>query len=130
MSTSVLWLRRDLRLGDSPALLAAREAADAVLPVFVVDNVLGRPAGAPRLAFLYGCLRELHERTDGRLRVLHGRPATVLPRVVRDTGATSVHISSDHAPYGRQRDEPSGKARVEGVRDAPVVAPVDLFPHG
>src|SRR3954449_8118964 len=88
VTTSILWFRRDLRLADHPALLAARDAADEVLPVFVLDDALRRPAGAPRLAFLYGCLRELHERTDGRLRVLHGRPETVLPRIARDTGAS------------------------------------------
>src|SRR4051794_1281101 len=118
MSTSVLWLRRDLRLADHPALLAARDAADDVIPVFVLDDVLRRPSGAPRLAFLYGCLRDLHERTAGRLRILHGTPGTVLPRAVHDSGATSVHISSDHGPYGRARDE-----RVrQALRDVPLVA--------
>ncbi|MFP5218823.1 MAG: cryptochrome/photolyase family protein [Actinomycetes bacterium] len=105
MTTSVLWLRRDLRLADSPALLAARDAGDHVVPLFVLDDALRRPLGPVRLAFLYRCLRELEERTDGALRVVTGRPEDVVPRVVRDTGATSVHVSSDHAPYGRQRDE-------------------------
>ena len=118
MSLSVLWLRRDLRLADSPALLAARDAGNEVVPLFVLDDVLRRPAGAPRLAFLHGCLRDLHERTDGRLRVLSGRPETVLPRVIRETGATSVHIGSDHGPYGRERDE-----RVrQALGDVPLVA--------
>ncbi len=105
MTTSVLWFRRDLRLGDFPALLAARDAADEVVPLFVLDDALRGPSGAPRLAFLYRCLRDLQERTDGRLRVLTGRPEQVLPRVVADAGATSVHVSSDHGPYGRERDE-------------------------
>jgi len=105
MTTSVLWLRRDLRLGDSPALLAAADAADQVLPLFVLDDALRVPSGAPRLAFLYRCLRELEERTGGALRVLVGRPEQVVPRVARDVGAATVHISSDHAPYGRGRDE-------------------------
>ena len=117
MTTSVLWLRRDLRLADAPALLAARDAADEVLPLFVLDDVLRGTSGAPRLAFLYGCLRELEERTDGRLRLLTGRPEDVVPRVVRETGATSVHVSSDHAPYGRERD-----ARVEeALGEVPLV---------
>jgi len=117
VTTSVLWLRRDLRLADAPALLAARDAADDVLPLFVLDDALRGPSGAPRLAFLYGCLRELTERTDGRLRVLTGRPEDVVPRVAREVGATGVHISSDHAPYGRGRDE-----RVEAALDVPLVA--------
>ncbi|MCU1693543.1 MAG: phr [Frankiales bacterium] len=105
MTVSVLWLRRDLRLADLPALHAALDASDEVLPLFVLDDALRGPSGAPRLAFLYGCLREVEERTGGRLRVLTGRPEEVVPGVVRQVGATGVHISSDHAPYGRARDE-------------------------
>ena len=118
MTTAVLWFRRDLRLADHPALLAARDEADEVLPLFVLDDVLRGTSGAPRLAFLYRCLRELEERTDGRLRVLTGRPEDVVPRVARDVGATGVHVSSDHAPYGRARDE-----RVRAaLGDVPLVA--------
>ena len=105
MTTAVLWFRRDLRLSDHPALLAAATEADEVLPLFVLDDALRGPSGAPRLAFLYRCLRELQDRTDGRLRVVTGRPEQVVPRVAREVEATAVHISSDHAPYGRARDE-------------------------
>ncbi|MDQ3611801.1 MAG: DNA photolyase family protein [Actinomycetota bacterium] len=118
MTTSVLWLRRDLRLADHPALLAAREAADAVLPLFVLDDALLGPAGAPRRAFLFRCLRELEERTGGTLRVASGRPEVVLPQVVRQAGATSVHLSSDHGPYGRRRDA----AVADALGDVPLEA--------
>jgi deoxyribodipyrimidine photo-lyase len=120
MTTSVLWFRRDLRLGDHPALLAARDAADAVLPLFVLDDALRRPSGAPRLAFLHRCLREVQERTGGALRVLSGRPEEVVARVAHDVAATSVHISSDHAPYGRGRDQ----------RVAAALGPVPLVATG
>ncbi|MCA1722402.1 MAG: DNA photolyase family protein [Actinobacteria bacterium] len=116
MPVHVLWFRRDLRLADSPALLAAVEAGDHVLPLFVLDDTLRRPSGAPRLAFLYGCLRELEERTG--LRVLTGRPEDVVPRVVREVGAAAVHISSDHGPYGRERD----RRVAEALGDVPLVA--------
>ena len=51
-SRAVVWFRRDLRVADHPALLAALDAADQVVPTFVVDRTLlgGRPAaptGAP-----------------------------------------------------------------------------------
>ena len=118
VTVSVLWLRRDLRLADAPALLAACDAADEVLPLFVLDDALRGPSGAPRLAFLYRCLRELEERTDGRLRLLTGRPEEVVPHVAREVQATSVHVSSDHAPYGRARDERVAAA----LGDVPLVA--------
>lgn len=118
MTTAVLWFRRDLRLADHPALLAARDEADDVLPLFVLDDVLRGSSGAPRLAFLYRCLRELEERTDGRLRVLHGRPEEVVPRVAQEVAATGVHVSSDFGPYGRERD---ARVRV-ALGDVPLVA--------
>ena len=122
MTVSVLWLRRDLRLSDLPSLGAAAEAADEVLPLFVLDDALRGPSGAPRLAFLHGCLRELVDRTDGRMRVVTGRPEEVLPRVVREAGATSVHLSSDHGPYGRERDERVRAALAALPEPVPLVA--------
>ncbi len=128
--TSVLWFRRDLRLGDNPALLAARDAAgDAgVLPLFVLDDALRTPAGAPRLAFLYRCLRELDDALGGRLVVLHGRPADVLPRVVGETGASSVHVAADHGPYGRQRDAAVEAALPAGVPLVRTGSPFAIAP--
>ncbi len=118
MSTSLLWLRRDLRLADHPALLAARDTADEVVPVFVLDDALIGPSGPARLAFLYGCLRDLSNRTDGALRVLRGVPEDVLAVAVKRSGAESVHVSSDHGPYGRGRD-----ARVDAaLGDVPLIA--------
>jgi len=103
--TAVLWLRRDLRLADNPALLAAADAGQSVLPLFVLDDVLRGPAGAPRLAFLYRCLRELDERTGGRLVVRTGAPERVVPAVVAEAGAGSVHLAADFGPYGARRDD-------------------------
>lgn len=60
-----MWFRRDLRLGDRSALLAARDGADEVLPVFVLDDRLRGPVGVARLTFLHRCLRDLSERLGG-----------------------------------------------------------------
>jgi deoxyribodipyrimidine photo-lyase len=116
-TTSVLWLRRDLRLSDAPALGAAAEQGE-VLPLFVLDDVLLRPAGAPRRAFLLRCLRELSDRTGGALRVVAGRPEVVVPAVVRQAGAAGVHICADAGPYGRRRDA----AVAEALGDVPLSA--------
>ncbi|MFB9904524.1 cryptochrome/photolyase family protein [Allokutzneria oryzae] len=104
MTTSILWFRRDLRLGDHPALAEAGRAADRVLALYVLDPRLLGPSGAPRRTFLYRCLRELNDQLDGRLLVLRGDPIDVVARVVREFGADSVHVSADAGPYGRERD--------------------------
>jgi deoxyribodipyrimidine photo-lyase len=115
MSFSVLWFRRDLRLADHPALLAALAESDRVLPLFVLDPALLAAAGPNRVDFLHGALADLSRRTGGALRVVRGDPAEVVPRVAQ--GATGVHVSTDHGPYGRVRD-----ARVaEALGDVPLV---------
>ncbi|GAA4360180.1 cryptochrome/photolyase family protein [Angustibacter luteus] len=118
MPDTVLWLRRDLRLHDHPALHAAAQAADGgrVLPLFVLDPTLLRAAGAPRRAWLLRSLRSLDADTGGALVVRHGDPSQVVPQVVRELGASSVHVSADGGPYGRRRDDD-----VTGALDVPLV---------
>jgi deoxyribodipyrimidine photo-lyase len=104
--TSVLWLRRDLRLHDHPALHAA--AADGpVVALFVLDPRLLKPAGAPRIAFLYRTLRLLDadlRAHGGQLVVRRGDPVKTIPRIAHEVDASAVHISADYAPYGAARD--------------------------
>ncbi|MFK5634486.1 MULTISPECIES: cryptochrome/photolyase family protein [unclassified Ornithinimicrobium] len=103
--SSLLWLRRDLRLGDHPALLAARAAAAGELTVlFVVDQTLWAGAGPVRRAWLAGSLRALDEDLDGGLTLRVGDPAEVVPAVVRETAATGVHVTRETTPFGARRD--------------------------
>ncbi|TQN37612.1 deoxyribodipyrimidine photo-lyase type I [Blastococcus colisei] len=120
MPTSLLWFRRDLRLGDHPALLAAVDDAGPdgnVLAVFVVDPALWRPAGEPRRQFLRDCLAALQESLGGALVLRSGDPSAVLPALVRGVGASSVHVSADAGPYGRCRDA----AVEQALGDVPLV---------
>jgi deoxyribodipyrimidine photo-lyase len=103
---SVLWFRRDLRLGDHPALLAA--AADGpVQALFVVDEALWGPAGGVRRWYLGRSLRALHDdlrRRGGGLTVVHGDPVAEVPRAAAAVRARAVHVSADFGPYGQARD--------------------------
>ena len=107
-----MWFRRDLRLDDNPALLAACAAAgDAgVLPIFVVDPVLWGPAGPSRRAYLASSLRALDDSLGGSLTVLRGDPLDEVVRVARSVAAGTVHLAADFGPYGVRRDD-----RVEKV---------------
>ncbi len=114
--TSLLWLRRDLRRRDHPALLAARDAAgDGDLVVaFVVDPALWASGGAARRAWLAATLRATDEAFDGALTLLHGDPRTVVPELARRVGASAVHVSRETTPAGRRRDEVVAERLGEG----------------
>jgi len=106
-----MWFRRDLRLLDNPALLAATEAGDgSVLGVFVLDPALIGPSGAVRLAVLCRTLRALDAQLGGNLVVRHGKPATVLAELCGEVAAGSVHCAADFGPYGAARDEAVAEA--------------------
>ncbi len=101
--TSILWLRRDLRRGDHPALAAAH-ADGPVLPVFVLDPAIFDSAGPVRQAWLARTLRALDEGFGGRLCLRHGNPKTVLPALAKEVGASVVHVSTETEPDGAARD--------------------------
>mgnify|MGYP003339419463 CR=1 FL=1 len=65
---AILWLRRDLRLHDHPALVAALAGGRPVVPLYVLDDALlgGRFASANRAWFLAGCLRSLAADLEAR----------------------------------------------------------------
>ncbi|MBI3228260.1 MAG: deoxyribodipyrimidine photo-lyase [Mycolicibacterium cosmeticum] len=102
---TVLWFRRDLRLHDLPALLDAAEPDGEVLACYVLDPRLKASSGARRLQYLYDALRDVHEQLDGRLLVTRGRAENRIPALVKQIGATSVHVSGDSTPYGKRRDD-------------------------
>jgi len=101
-----MWFRRDLRLGDNPALLdACAGGPDGVLPLFVVDPALWEPAGPSRRAYLSRSLAALDSSLDGgRLSVAHGEPVREVVRAARDVGAGRVHVAADYGPHGHRRD--------------------------
>ena len=102
-AASLLWLRRDLRRADHPALAAAAESG-RVLPVFVIDPAFFDDAGPVRRGWLAATLKALDESYDGNLCLRHGDPATLIPALAREVGATQVHVSTETEPGGAARD--------------------------
>jgi deoxyribodipyrimidine photo-lyase len=109
----VVWFRRDLRLPDHPALLAAVAAADRdgaeVVPLFIRDERLigSGTMGVRRLDRLDGALAALERdlrAVRGRLVIRRGDPREVVPALVSETGASAVHATREHTPYARRRD--------------------------
>ncbi|MBM7858226.1 deoxyribodipyrimidine photo-lyase [Lentzea nigeriaca] len=52
----------------------------------------------------------MNDELGGRLMIVRGDPVKTVPRIAKEIGAGSVHITADCAPYGRKRDEAVAEA--------------------
>ena len=101
---AIIWFRRDLRISDNPALLAAIEASDEIVPLFIMNEEVAKNSGPYRLAYLAKSLQSLDKSLGEKLLVISGDPSTVLKDVMARYQATSIHVSTDYTPYGVARD--------------------------
>jgi len=101
---AIFWFRRDLRLADNPALLAAFDEADEVIPLFIMDELIAEGAGAHRRAYLASSLRALNDSISGSLHVISGDPVEVLTSLQQKYKAESIHCAFPFAPYGNDLD--------------------------
>ncbi len=135
MTTSVMWFRRDLRLSDNPALLAALDAGEDVLGLFVVDPRIANQ-DTPRTKWLFASLAQLNHDMDSHLVVREGDPRTLVSKIAQEVGATQVHVSAESTPFGRLRDHrvqaELESAGVEFVRTGCpyAVGPGSIFTGG
>ena len=150
--TTILWLRRDLRLHDHPALIAAAEDARAsggkLLPVFTWEPgvMAGRRASGNRTWYLRESLRELSQELEARgstLMELQGPATSALPALIEHLTTNgvapakiSLFFTRDHTPYARARDRavaelltPRGVS-VHATRGLTVVEPDELLTGG
>ncbi|MDX1449659.1 MAG: deoxyribodipyrimidine photo-lyase, partial [Acidimicrobiia bacterium] len=120
----IVWFRRDARLDDNPAW-AAGASDGPVCALFVIDPRLFGAVAERRRDLLAAGLVDLDERLaalGGRLRVEHGDPVEVVPRVAAALGADSVHINAEVTPYGVARDAAVAD-RVDLITHAGIYAP-------
>ena len=106
MTSTLLWLRRDLRLSDHPALTAAVARGLPVVPVFVYDEAVEALGAASRqrlelsLAALTRSLADL----GCRLILRKGAAQEVLGQLVQETSASAVYWSRSYDPTYIPRD--------------------------
>ena len=135
-STTILWFRRDLRLGDNPALretvARAVENGGDLLPVFVWEPRERRPwapgaAGAWWLRASLGALSAQLQRRGSRLALFGGDPVVTLRDLASAAGADAVVWAAGLEPDERADDAAVAAAlRGAGV-DAVVVPPANLL---
>ena len=103
----LLWVRRELRLRDNPALAAAIATGRPVVPVFVLDQETpGKwaPGGASRW-WLHHSLASLAadlKRCGVQLVLRRGRYDSEIPRLVQESGAVEIHAGLPIEPWARQ----------------------------
>lgn len=137
MKRSIVWFRRDLRISDHPALNAAIEGSDEVIPLFILDKQQIEEAGEKLLAYMSNSLRALDESLGNRLHIIEGDQVKVIKELMDLYGATEVHISAEVERYGAERDLRVEAAGIPLIRTgspyavAPgrVVKPSDGTPY-
>lgn len=115
----LLWLRRDLRLTDQAALVAA--CADGpVIPVYVLDDEAPRHrrmGGASRW-WLHHSLASLArdlEAAGSRLILRRGRAADVMAAIAAETGASVVHAIRHYEPWWLNAERALARGLPDGV---------------
>jgi deoxyribodipyrimidine photo-lyase len=138
--TVVVLFTRDLRVHDQPALAAAVERGERIVPLFVLDDAVLAAFAAPnRVAFLVDALRDLDASLRARGGALVVRRGNVVGETVRlalDVDATTVVVSEDVSAYAQERERRlrTGLAAAGAALDVcpgvTVVPPGDLAPDG
>jgi deoxyribodipyrimidine photo-lyase len=109
MTAAILWFRNELRLNDNPALMAALDGADGVLPVFVLDDAapgVWKLGGASRW-WLHHSLASLAKDLQARgstLCLRRGDARKIIPELAAETGAREIHAGRSFEPWARALD--------------------------
>lgn len=135
-ASTLLWLRRDLRLDDHAALHRALQFPGAVQPVFIFDTDILSAFPNPqdrRLSFIAAALcaidGQLRKRGGGLL-VLHGSAAKLIPELAAILGVAQVVAAEDYEPAARRRDAQVAEAlgptiTLTLVKDQQVFSPTE-----
>jgi deoxyribodipyrimidine photo-lyase len=128
MSTAIWWIRRDLRLGDNPALHTALQANQTVIPLFIMDEELLLRSSPRRNAFLMTALHHLEQelRSRGsRLVLRKGKPLEVLAGLYHEADVQNIYAQRDHSPFAIQRDEEIMRSLPLTLVEGQTIHPVD-----
>lgn len=103
----IVWFRRDLRVEDNAALLAAVARGGAVVPVFNWSSADEGdwPPGAASRWWLHHSLAALADDVRGlgsRLILRRGRAAETLAELTKEIGAGAVFFNRRYEPAARQ----------------------------
>ena len=107
--TTIVWLRRDLRLEDNTALRNALAEEKNVQLLFIFDSaILDRlEKDDARVSFIFEQLRAIDEKVQEKgssLLIRYGAPKDVFSELQQEIGLNSIYINHDYEPYAIERD--------------------------
>ena len=131
--TAIIWFRQDLRIRDSPALLAAVDAGCPLVPLYILDERPGNPweAGGASRGWLSESLDSLDRDLAGigsRLVRQRGDPS----RILRPLQPGCVFWNDCYEPWIHEQDEQLRAAlrrvgtRVETFNASTLFNPGDI----
>lgn len=116
----MVWFRQDLRLADNPALQAALQSGEAILPLYIWDPEPDWQAGAASRVWLYQSLRALDQSLQAlgsRLILRQGPAEAVLQTLLSESQATGICWNRCYEPCLIARDTAlKQKLRAQGVQ--------------
>lgn len=129
MAPVIWWVRKDLRLGDNPALMSALDQGGPVIPVFILDEVFETYGACPLWRFGEGVatLKATLEARGSRLILRRGPAAEVLAELAQELGAKAVRWGRAYDPDQVARDKSVKAALEEAGIDAQSVPGHLLF---
>jgi len=109
MPAALLWLRRDLRLSDNPALQTLLDGGYAPVPVYILDEPRGDwPLGEASAWWLHHSLTALQRSLRARgsdLLIFRGDPQTILPALLKQADSKRVAWNRCYEPAALERDQ-------------------------
>ncbi|MGB2554977.1 MAG: cryptochrome/photolyase family protein, partial [Flavobacteriaceae bacterium] len=107
--TTIVWLRRDLRLEDNTALRNALAEEKNVQLLFIFDPaILDRlEKDDARVSFIFEQLRAIDEKVQEKgssVLIRFGAPVDVFSELQQEIGLNSIYINHDYEPYAIKRD--------------------------
>ena len=129
--TAVVLFTRDLRVHDNPALHAACQSFEAVVPLFVVDPSV--PSSPNRRRFLRESLADLREtlrHKGGDLVIRTGDPVVEALRAAGETDAAAIGVAADVSGFAARREHRLAEACARERLALKVFDSVTIVPAG
>ena len=108
---SLFIFRRDLRLEDNTALIAALKNSELVIPAFIFDprQIGDQPyKSSTAIHFMLESLRDLELQLkvqEGKLYFFEGLPEKIVQEIIASVKIDAVYVNRDYTPFSQKRDQ-------------------------